>query len=56
MGKINTYFDFAENDFLFFEDAYRHGIVGTPIDKKKEGNLCMKSWSAGWNLRLRENM
>lgn len=31
MEKLNTYFDFAENDFKFFQDAYEHGIKGTPM-------------------------
>lgn len=31
MGGRNTYFDFAENDFRFMQDAYEHGIKGTPM-------------------------
>lgn len=28
---MHTYFDFAENDFRFFEDAYNAGMRGTPM-------------------------
>lgn len=31
MGGLNTYFDFAENDFRFMQDAYEHGIKGTSM-------------------------
>lgn len=32
MGKsMMTYADFAENDYLFFKDAYDNGMKGTPM-------------------------
>ena len=39
MEMMNTFFDFAENDFQFFQDAYEHGIKGSPMTAMGQ-NIC----------------
>lgn len=42
MGKgTNSYLDFAENDFKYFESSYNAGILGSPMAAMGQ-NICEK--------------
>lgn len=41
VSKLKTYFDFAENDYQFFKDAYRHGMVANQMAAIAQG-ICEK--------------
>ena len=38
---LNSYFDFAENDFRYFKASYDAGIVANMMGAMAQGNSCI---------------